>query len=135
MATISDIRTAIATNLATIPGLRTSSFVPDTPNPPIAVVEPTSIQYDTAMHRGLDTLSFTVTLIVGRQSDRTAQASLDAYCGSSGKYSVKTAVESDRTLGGNANDCRVTGLSSYGAVTIGDTIYLAAEFSVTVFSN
>jgi hypothetical protein len=135
MASISDIRTAMAANLATIPGLRVSSFVPDTPNPPIAVIEPVSIAYDTAMHRGLDNLTFTVSIMVGRQSDRTAQASLDAYCGSSGKYSVKTAIESDRTLGGNANDCRVTGLTSYGSVTIGDTIYLAAEFSVTVYSN
>jgi hypothetical protein len=135
MPSISDIRTALAANLATIPGLRTSAYVPDGPNPPIAVVEPLSVTFDTAMHRGLDMLQFNITVVVGRASERTAQSSLDAYCSSQGTYSVKSAVESDRTLGGNANDCRVTGLTSYGSVTIGDTIYLAAEFSVTVYSN
>jgi len=32
MASISELRTGIANNLATITGLRTSSFVPDNPN-------------------------------------------------------------------------------------------------------
>jgi hypothetical protein len=135
MATISELRTALATNLATIPGLRTSAYVPDDPNPPIAIIEPSAIDFDTTFGRGLDTLTFSVNVLVGRVSDRTAQASLDAYCSSQGTYSVKTAVESDRTLNGHASDCRVTRLSSYGQVTVGDTIYLAAEFAVQVYAN
>ena len=47
MATISELRTALATNLATIPGLRTSAYVPDDPNPPIAIIEPSAIDFDT----------------------------------------------------------------------------------------
>jgi hypothetical protein len=135
MATISEIRSGIATNLATISGLRTGATLPETPNPPIAVVEPVSINFDTTMGRGLDELSFKVTLIVGRADGRSAQNSLDAYCSSSGSTSVKSAIESDRTLGGKANDLRVTALSTYGSVTIADTTYLAAEFAVTVYSN
>ena len=135
MATISQLRTALATNLATIPGLRTSAYVPDDPNPPIAIIEPSGIDFDTTFGRGLDSLTFSINVLVGRVSDRTAQASLDSYCSSQGSYSVKTAVESDRTLGGYASDCRVTRLSSYGQVTVGDTIYLAAEFAVQVYAN
>lgn len=135
MATITELRTALAANLATIPGLRTSAYVPDDPNPPIAIIEPSTIEFDTTFGRGLDTLSFTINIMVGRASDRTAQTSLDSYCNSQGTYSVKTAVESDRTLNGYASDCRVTRLSSYGQVTVGDTIYLAAEFAVQVFAN
>jgi hypothetical protein len=43
MATVSELRTGIATNLATIAGLRTAATVPDQINPPIAVVMPNSI--------------------------------------------------------------------------------------------
>jgi hypothetical protein len=135
MSTVSEIRSGIATNLATISGLRTNSIVPDTVTPPIAIVEPTGITFDQSMARGLDQLNFKVTVIVGRASERSGQNSIDAFCSSSGSSSVKRAIESDRTLGGKANDLRVTGLNSYGSITIGDTPYLAAEFAVIVYAN
>jgi hypothetical protein len=132
---ISDLRTGLATNLATISGLRTSALVIENPNPPIAVIEPLGINFDTIMARGLDEYSFKVTVIVGRASERAAQNLIDSYCSSSGSASVKGAIESDRTLGGKANDLRVTALNSYGSITIGDVPYLAAEFAVTVYAN
>lgn len=135
MATISEIRSAIATNLSSISGLRTSAYVPDQINPPVAIVEPVSIAFDTSMGRGLDTLTFKVTVLVGRQEERTAQTLIDAYCSSSGASSIKSAIELDRTLGGKANDLQVSGLSSYGSLSIGEATYLAAEFAVTVYSN
>lgn len=135
MATLSELRTGLATNLGTISGLRTSSFVPDTVSPPIAIVEPASIKFDVSMGRGLDEFSFKVTVIVGRATDRAAQATIDSFCSSAGSSSVKRAIESDRTLGGKCNDLRVTNLSSYGSVQIGDTPYLAAEFAVIVYAN
>lgn len=135
MATLTELRAGIAHNLATITGLRTSDIVPDNVNPPVAIVEPTGINYDTTMGRGLDEFSFKVTVIVGRASERAAQHLIDAYCSSSGSTSIKSAIESDRTLGGKCNDLRVTALSSYGSVTISESPYLAAEFAVTVYSN
>lgn len=132
---ITDLRDALAQNLATIPGLRTKAFVPDTFSAPMAIVEPLTINFDTAMGRGLDEFNFKITVLVSRVSDRVSQASLDAYCSSSGSASVKSAVESDRTLGGKANDLRVTGITTYGGLTIGDTTYLAAEFAVRVYAN
>lgn len=134
MATISQLRTGLATNLATISGLRTSALIPDAPQPPIAVVIPNAISYDTTFHRGFDTYTYTITLIVGRQSDRTAQTTLDGYCNPTGATSVKTAIESDKTLGGNAQTLRVTDMSTYGSMTIADTVYLIADFSVTVYA-
>ena len=71
MADISTLRTAIATNLATITGLRTAATVPDQINPPIAVVMPTSIEYDLAFARnGGDEYEFSVMVIVGRVDER-----------------------------------------------------------------
>ena len=135
MASISEIRKALATNLGTIKGLRTYDYVPDSANVPFGFAEYQSTDFDTTFGRGLDTLSFTVTVVVGRVSDRVGQANLDGFASSSGKSSVKSAIESDKTLGGLISDCRVTGLTSYGQVTIGETTYLAAEFAVTVYSN
>jgi hypothetical protein len=131
---ISLIRQGIATNLATIPGLRTSAEVPDLPNPPIAIVALNNVTYDRAYAKGMSSYTFTITVIVGRAAEREAQRRLDAYI-STGASSVKSAVESDCTLGGNAYDCRVVSMDSVGSLSISDTTYLAADFTVTVIAN
>jgi hypothetical protein len=131
---ITAIRTALANNLGTIPGLRTAAEIPDLPNPPIAVVSLDSVTYDQAYAKGMTTYNFSITVIVGRSAEREAQRKLDGYI-SPGANSVKNAIESDKTLGGNAYDCRVVSMNSVGSVTISDTTYLAADFSVTVIAN
>ena len=135
MASLSELRAGIAANLATIAGLRTSATIPDQVTPPMAVVMPQQITYDTAFARaGGDEYEFTVTVIVGRVDERTAQNRLDAYCSGSGASSIKAAIESDKTLGGKAFDCRVTSLRNYNQIIVGDTTYLSAEFVVQVYS-
>lgn len=134
MASIGTIRAGIATNLGTIAGLRTSAWVPDQINPPIAVVKPESISYDTAFGRGLDTMEFSVLCIVGRVEERTAQATLDAYCATTGTASIKAAIESNPTLGSAISDLRVTEMRNYTSLSVGDVTYLAAEFVVQVFA-
>jgi len=131
---ISQIRTALATNLATISGLRTAAEIPDLPNPPIAVVSLDSVTYDQAYAKGMTSYNFTITVIVGRSAEREAQRKLDGYI-SPGANSVKNAIESNKTLGGYAYDCRVVSMNSVGSLTISDTTYLAADFSVTVIAN
>jgi hypothetical protein len=128
------IRQALATNLATISGLRTAAEVPDLPNPPVAIVALRSVSYDGAFNKGMTNYNFAVTVIVGRAAEREAQRRLDAYI-STGASSVKSAVESDSTLGGNAYDCRVVSMDSVGSLSISDTTYLAADFTVTVIAN
>ena len=135
MASIVTIRSGIATNLATISGLRTSAFLPDLVNPPIAVVRPDTISFDSAFARGLDTLEFVVLVIVGRVDERTSQARLDAYCDTSGDTSIKRAIESNRTLTGAVSDLRVTEMRNYTSLAIGDVSYLAAEFVVQVIAQ
>ena len=131
---ISAIRTGLATRLGTISGLRTSATVPDDPKPPVAIVLPPTINYDTSMGRGLDTYEFSILVMVGRLSERTAQASLDAYANPSGATSIKTAIEADRTLGGAAQSCRVTDMRNVGPMSIAENTYLTAEFVVTVYA-
>ena len=131
---ISQIRTRLATNLATISGLRTAAEVPDLPNPPVAIVALNSVSYDRAYAKGMTSYTFVITVIVGRAAEREAQRKLDGYI-STGASSVKSAVESDKTLGGYAYDCRVVSMDSVGSLTVSDTTYLAADFTVAVIAN
>jgi len=135
VASISELRTALATNLGTISGLRTSEFIPDNPSPPIAVVQFDRAQYHLDMRNGMAEYNFVVQLIVGRVDERTAQRTLDAYCSSTGSSSVLLGVESDRTLNNKAFDCVVTEMSSYGPVLVNDITYLGAEFQVRVLAS
>lgn len=133
MATsIAGLRTGIANNLATIAGLRTSAEIPDNPSPPIAVVSLNNIDYDQAFQRGLTIYNFNVTVIVGRAAEREAQRRIDTYAQNDG---VKNAVESDKTLGGNAYDVRVVSLTNIGSLQLNDQTYLAAEFEVAVYAE
>jgi hypothetical protein len=130
---ISLMRTALATNMGTISGLRTYADIPDDPMMPAAVVQLGSVSYDQAFKKGLTEYSFVVTVIFGRLATKQAQRNLDALI-STGTGSLKTAIESDRTLDGNAFDTRVEEMTNITSVTIGDITYLSADFAVTVFA-
>lgn len=132
MADITAMRNALATNLATISGLRTAAEIPDNPSPPIAIVALENIDYDQAFKNALVIYNFNVMVIVGRAAEREAQRRLNTYCAPSG---VKSAVESDKSLSGNAYDCRVTGVTSIGSLQLNDQTYLAADFQVAVYAN
>lgn len=131
---ISDIRDGLATNLATISGLRTAADLPDQPNPPIAVVQLNNVSYDQAFQNGMVIYTFTITVIVGRVAERVAQSRLNAYA-STGAGGIKAALQSDKTLGGSAFDVRLQEMTSLGAITLGEQQYLAAEFSAVVYAD
>ena len=135
MASITDLRAGLATRLATIPGLRTTTEQPDTISPPISIVNVGNVNYDRTFQRGLDEYNFVVTVIVGRVGARSAQRLLDSYISTTGTASVKLAIELDRTLGGKCDTLRVTDMRNYGSLVIGEITYLAAEFNVVVFAQ
>jgi hypothetical protein len=135
MASISELRAGIKANLATISGLRVSDFQPDNINPPVAIVFPITVNYDDTFQRGMQTYTFSVQVIVGRQSERSGQNSIDAYCSSTGASSIKLAIESNKTLGGKAFDTRVTDMRNYGELLVGEVNYLSAEFVVLCYAD
>ena len=135
MASITDIRNGLQARLATISGLRTAATQPDLPNPPVAIVQINSIEYDKAFQRGMHTYNFTVTVIVGRADERTAQNKLDAYCSPTGASSIKLAIEGEKTLGGKVFDTRVAELRTYGQLPYGEVTYIAAEFLVLCYAD
>jgi hypothetical protein len=134
MSTISELRQGLATNLQTISGLRVVDTLPDLVNPPMAMIGLTKVSYNQQNQRSMAEYTFQVTVVVGRVSERTAQAALDVLVAPA-SGSIKYALESDRTLGGKAYDVFVPELSAYGAVSINGIDYLSAEFSVQVFAQ
>lgn len=133
--TISELRAGLATNLATITGLRTSAEIPDNPSPPIAIVQLQRVAFDGAFAKGMTTYDFVVSVVVGRAAERTAQRRLDAFASSSGSSSIKAAIESNRTLTDKCFDLRVSEMQNIGAVLLGEASYLAADFVVTVYAE
>jgi hypothetical protein len=123
--------TGIATNLATISGIRTYATIPDNPTMPAAVVSLNNVTYDQAYQGGLVLYNFEVVVIVAKVTERRAQERLHDKV-QTGVGGVKNAIESDPTLGGAAIDARVTEMSNISTVSIGDIDYLTANFAVTV---
>jgi hypothetical protein len=134
VAEIAQIRAGLAENLSKVPGLRSSAELVDNPTPPVALVNLESIDYDNAMQNGLTIYNFIITVIVGRAAEREQQRKLDSYCQTTGTHSVKSAVESNRSLSGVVYDLRVVSSSSIGSIQLNDQTYLAAEFTVTVYA-
>ena len=135
MALVTDLRNGLAANLATISGLRQQAWQPDNINPPAAFIFPQGVSFDNAYGRGMNTYTFVVTVVVGRQSERSSQNALDTYVSGTGANSVKRAIESDKTLGGKAFDVRVTDVRNYGELTAGEVTYLSAEFVVLCYAD
>lgn len=132
--TIKQMRQGIATNLRNnVPGLRVAETIPDLPNPPMAVISLETVNYDQTFQRGMSEYIFTISVLAGRVSERTAQDRLDSFI-DPGSATIKTAIESDRSLGSAVFDVQVTEMSNIGAVNLGETIYLGADFRVNVYA-
>lgn len=132
-AAIADLRTGLSDALSTINGLRVYEVLPDNPNPPAATISLGRVAYDSTLARGCDMFEFTITVIVGRADDRTAQTRLEAYIAGSGSASVKTAVEDDPTLGGHAQVVRVSEAGNIATLDRADgTSFMIVDFAVTI---
>ena len=132
-ATITQVKTGLAARLATIAGLRTYAYQPDQLNAPMAYSNRNTITY----HRtfgGMTEQEYTVTVIVARATERTAEASVDGYTSYDGTTSVRAAIEADRTLGGVVDDLIVESATGIQSVSANDTEYLSVDFVVRVYS-
>ena len=133
---ITDIRDGIEANLETISGLRGYSEIPENPSIPAAVVTLDTIEYDQSFQKGLVLYNFSVSVIVGRFNSRSAQHNLNDYADNTGSNSIKSAIESDKTLGGSAFDVRVTSMTGISNIDLNDgNNYIGMDFSVTVYAN
>jgi len=132
MININGVRDALKTNLQTITNLRVYDLIPDVVVPPCAVVGQLDFTFDIDNARGLDQASVDIFVIVQRISERTGQDKLDLFLAGSGTGSIKTAIESDRTLGGLVDTLRVISADS-GTYTSGDQSFLSYRYNVTIW--
>lgn len=131
---ISNIRDGIKANLSSIDDLRVYDIIPDVIVPPCVVVGQLDFTFDLNNARGLDQANLDVFVIVQRFSERTGQNKLDKFLAGSGAYSIKAAIESDRTLGGACDTLRVTSAES-GTYQMGDIDYLSYRYRLTVWGQ
>ena len=132
ISNINGVRDALKVNLQTIARLRIYDTIPDVVVTPCAVVGQLDFTFDLDNARGLDQASVDVYVIVQRLSERTGQDKLDLFLAGSGKGSIKTAIESDRTLGGLVDTLRVTSAES-GTYTSGEQSFLSYRYNVTIW--
>jgi hypothetical protein len=132
--TVTQIKEGLQARLATISGLRAYVQQPDNNNAPFAWPMLESITYNGAMGGGLIIHTFTVSVVVGRASERTAQNALDGYLSYEGATSVRAAIEGDRTLGGVVQNLIVESASNISTLDANDTTYLMVDFRVVVYA-
>ena len=132
MIKINQVRDALGKNLNTITGIRIYDTIPDVVVPPCAVVGQLDFTFDVNNARGLDQASVDIFVIVQRISERAGQDKLDELLAGTGSKSIKTALESDRTLGGLVDTLRVISAES-GTYTTGDQTFLSYRYNVTIW--
>jgi hypothetical protein len=132
MIQISKVRDALGKNIESISGIRVYDTIPDVVVPPAAIVGQLDFTYDINNARGLDQASVDIFVIVQRISERAGQDKLDELLAGTGNKSIKTAIESDRSLGGLVNTLRVISAES-GTYVSGDITFLSYRYNVTVW--
>jgi hypothetical protein len=131
-ATVSEISAAIRNVLADAPGLRVHDYLPDQINPPVAYVGIDTINYHGAFAGGNAEHEYTVTVVVGRTSDRASQRALDEFLSYDGPRSVRATLERDRTLGGVVQTSIVTRGGNLQTITLAEVTYVAVDFTMAV---
>lgn len=137
MAAVSALRSALATNVDTVTGLRVFARVPMQPSPPMAIVLFNGYAAPRrAMAKGLTEMEFLVEVYTADASQEGAgEAAMDPYVATSGAGSMWVAIESDRTLGGNAEELQVTEMSGYEFVEFGNQLLTRCTWTVQVFAD
>jgi len=130
--TVSQIATGLQTRLGTISGLRAYSFQPEQLNPPFAFPVLQQVEYHKAMGGGDVVMTWGITAVTGRWTDRTAHTLLDGYLSYSGASSLRAAIEGDLTLGGVASTLVVGSATNITSLTVAEAEFLQVQLSVIV---
>jgi hypothetical protein len=131
-ATVSQVANGLATRLGTISGLRTSVFQPEQLNPPFAYPVVNRIEYHRAYGGGDVVMDWSVFVVVGRWTDRTAHALLDDFLSYSGAKSIRAAIEADTSLGGVCSTLVVRSGLDITSLEAGGAEFLQIQLQVEV---
>ncbi|MDO8704077.1 MAG: hypothetical protein Q7J84_03945 [Sulfuricaulis sp.] len=131
MATIAQVRTGMAGVLDNITGLRVYPRWPNTVNVPAAIVKRAGSPSRTTLS-GNWRVNIEITIAVQLVDLDRAQAALDEYISPTGAKSIIAALESDETLGGNAEYILIGEWGEDEGLAINDVDYATAKLPVEV---
>jgi hypothetical protein len=147
MASVNQVKTALAAQIQAHTGLTTLSLMPDQINPPIAVILPGApyIKYGVTLGDSLIGLPHAVpvpadiNLVICVFTSRApslerAQQSVDQYLGlepSDTVTSIPLAIFADPTLGRIVEYCEPLQVIAYGDIEIAGQTYFQGRISVT----
>jgi len=129
-----NVMDAIEARLSTISGLRVSDVSPGQVNPPQAIIGTPNVEYH-AVHSGGDEHDFQLYVLTSAALDRIGQRLLAEFAASSGARSIRATLEADRSLGGVADDVRVTRFRVLGRREVGLIGYFGGVFTVEVLAE
>ena len=132
MSLYADIRAGLVTRLSSL-GIQSTGYLVSSPTPPTIEVFPGITTYDSTFQRGMDEAIFQVRITVAVSLEEAAQRKLDEYLDRSGSNSVKTLIESDRTLGGVVKDLRVEEVTGHQVAIVDARQVLSATWTVRVY--
>ncbi len=131
-ATVSQVAAGLQARLATISGLRTYPYQPEQLNPPFGYPQINRVEYHRAFGGGDVVMDWTVHIVAGRWTDRTAHALLDDFLSYSGAKSVRAAIEADTTLGGVCQTLIVRSGADITSLDAGGAEFLQIQFQLEV---
>lgn len=131
-ATVSQVAQGLADRLTTISGLRSYTFQPEQLNPPFAYPQINSVNYHRAFGGGDVVMDWTIHVVVGRWTDRTAHALLDDFLSYSGAKSIRAAIEGDTTLGGVCQTLIVRSGADITSLDAGGAEFLQIQLQLEV---
>lgn len=130
-ATVSEVLDALTTTLRAA-GLRAYDRPADISAVPAVFVLVESVDYQNAFALGDPRMTFTLTGVVARTSDRAAYERLSEFVAPTGARSVREILEIDRTLGGVCQTLIVQRADNIRMLSQGDADYLAVDVSLLV---
>jgi hypothetical protein len=131
-ATVSQVAAGLAARLATISGLRVTTYQPEQLNPPFAYPQINRVDYHRAFAGGDVVMDWTVHVVVGRWVDRVSHSLLDDFLSYSGAKSVRAAIEGDPTLGGVCSTLIVRSGADITSLDAGGAEFLQIQFQLEV---
>jgi len=148
MASVSEVRNALAAQLQSQTGLTVRPRMPDQVNPPMAAILPglPYARYGITMGDSLAALAhavpapvelnFVIAVFVSRApSIERAQEQVDQYLGlepSDTVVSIPLALNHDPTLGGLVEWCEALQVQAYGDVEVAGQMYFQGRVTVNV---
>ena len=130
-ATVVQVLDAITAQLRAA-GIRAYDRPADIQAAPAVFVLVESVDFQNAFALGDPRLTFTLTCVVARTSDRAAYDRLSEFVAPTGDKSIRQIIESDRTLGGVCQTLIVQRADNIRMLSQGDADYLAVDVSLLV---